>query len=220
MNTPKTKKPKRYSGAEPEDDGEEYTRGINNDKMCQYVGYVITFWPQLEERMVAFFADLAGVESEQDARIIFRSIINQKTRISIMRALLEKSPNHKARSEWFDSLIDEYASLNRIRNIYAHGLWYTRVSDSSVFIEEDAETHLPFLQKREVRADDIISILLRFNKFSGELQERAKLLALIRVMRETSPQIPSPPSSEGSGLIGPTKDSSPAPVPPPRSSEG
>ena len=43
---------------------------------------------------------------------------------SCMRALLEKSPTHLDKTEWFDRLIDEYNSLNNIRNTYAHGLWY------------------------------------------------------------------------------------------------
>lgn len=195
MNTPRTKKPKRYSGAEPGDDGETYTRGINNDMMCQYVGYIITFWPQMEERMVPFFADLMGVENEHDARIIFRSIINQNSRIAVMRSLLEKSPNHKERSEWFDKLIDEYASLNRIRNTYAHSLWYTRESDDAIFIEEDTEAHLPFLRKRKVEVKEIISILMRFNSLSGELQERGKILDLLQVLRASSPRRPSLPPS-------------------------
>jgi hypothetical protein len=96
VNTPRTKKPKRYSGSTPGADDKEYQRGIMNEEMRGFVGFIITYWAHIEERMVPFFADLTGIDNEPNARIVFRSIINQKARISIMRALLEKS--HPARN--------------------------------------------------------------------------------------------------------------------------
>ena len=174
MSTPPTKSPRRYKPKISNAPVGSYSSGIYPDKFALAIGRLATVWPYVEERMVGLFTELLDIPDKQSGRLIFRSIINQNIRITIMRNLLEKSPHHKDKTAYFDELIDEFASLNVARNTYLHGLWYTYEDGVRVFIQEKGETYDIFLVKREVPLKEITSVLKRMNDLSNKLIEREK----------------------------------------------
>ena len=123
MSTPPTKSPRRYKPKISNAPVGSYSSRIYPDKFALAIGRLATVWPYVEERMVGLFTELLDIPGKQSGRLIFRSIINQNIRITVMRNLLEKSPHHKDKTAYFDELIDEFASLNVARNTYLHGLW-------------------------------------------------------------------------------------------------
>src|ERR1041385_6040092 len=125
MNTPRTKPPVRYSPKLRKAPEGMYSSGIANMGLAAVIGNIITFWPHLEEHAVGLFGELVGIEDEASANLVFRTIINQNTRLDIMRAMLERSPQHKEKTLELDRMIADFSSLNGTRNAYAHGLWYT-----------------------------------------------------------------------------------------------
>jgi hypothetical protein len=108
-----------------------------------------------------------------------------------MRTMLEKSPQHKTKPLDFDDLISEIASLNKMRNAYAHGLWYTHEDGQRVFIEEETATYDKFLDKREVTTNELSQVLDRMIGLMGKLRDRRKAVMLARAL--ASPQTPPEP---------------------------
>ena len=197
MNTPRTKPPIRYSPKIKEAPAGGYTAGVSNMGLAAVIGNIITVWPHLEEQMVYLFGELIGIEDVSSARLIFRSIINQNTRINIMTAMLQKSPLHKSKPIDFDQLIAEFASLNKMRNAYAHGLWYTYQDEKRIFIEEETETYDKFFDKREVTEKELNGVLRRMTELAAKLLDR-HIKDLTARKRGSSPQKPSQPSSGSS----------------------
>ena len=142
MNTPRSRPLRRYSVEMDDTPDGEYTAGIEQEKMAAAVGYLITVWPHIEEHMVDVFAELIGATDKHDARLIFRTIINQKARLDIMRSMLEGSPRHKEKDGELEEIIAEYSALNTRRNKYAHGLWWTYQDGARFFLEEETDTYL------------------------------------------------------------------------------
>jgi hypothetical protein len=155
---------------------------------------LITYWPLIEEQMVVVFKDLIGTDDQSTARLIFRSIINQNIRITVMRSLLEKSPHHTEKGVFFDELLDEFGSLNSMRNKYAHGLWYTYQDTGRIFIEEETDTYHLFFQKREVTAAELDNVTRRFSNFLGKLLGYQRSQALADALLASS-KTPPPPES-------------------------
>jgi hypothetical protein len=185
MNPPKTKLAKRFSFPRTFGPLGKFKTGIRNSEIQRRVGDILTVWPHVEERMVPVFAELLGLEFPGPARLVFRSIVNHKARADIMRAMLQKSPEHVATSQSFDKAIDEFDKLADIRNGYAHGLWYTHEDGMRVFLEEETRTYFTFMQKRRVTETELKNVHTRINEllsdrlplFSGRLA-RAKARAL------------------------------------------
>ncbi len=187
MNTPRTRPPKRYRAKIDDTPEGHYISGIANTVMGGKIGFLITYWPHIEEHMVFVFRDLIAAPDHMTARLMFRSIINQSARISVMRTLLEKSPHHKDKTILFDELIDEFSALNSLRNKYAHGLWYTLENDDKtfarVFIEEETDTAYAFLQKREVTDTEIVTVTERFIGFLGRVLDYRRRMGLANALQ-------------------------------------
>jgi hypothetical protein len=196
MNTPRTKPPTRYSSAKIADVPEGwYSSGIVNADFAGMIGMIITNWPHGEEHMVGLFGELAGIADGGTARLIFRTIISQRTRVDIMEALLERSPIHKDKSLSFEEIITEFMSLNGIRNGYAHGLWYTHEDRKRVFLEEETDTYDKFLDKREVTVRELGDVSKRMMALMGRLMDRQRSTLLSDALMQAFSQKPSEPSS-------------------------
>ena len=50
-----------------------------------------------------------------------------------MRALLQKAPHNAHLSKEYDEIIDEFKSINQIRNDYVHGVWMVQNDTRAVF---------------------------------------------------------------------------------------
>jgi hypothetical protein len=211
MNTPRSKKPKRYTtrASSEANDEAEYEPGILEPRMAEAMGNILTIWPHVEGHMVFVFGKLIGVGDMGNARLIFRSIINQNTRISIMKTMLEKSPIHAETSDWFDKIVDEFAALNRIRNTYAHCLWLTHTQTQRIYLTEETDSYGWRGPRREVKVDELIALAERATTFVDSLEEWFVEMGF--------PQVGSAPSAQSSSQTQPPQ--SPADDPEGRSLE-
>ena len=163
MNTPRSKPPKRFTnqrprkiGRTPEPDG-EYKNGLFNDDYLNLVGKIITYLPNLEERMIEFMALLMGGD-QAPARQVFRSLNSEDAKLKILTSLLEDSPLNKNKGAEYDEAISLFATVKKKRNAYAHGLWYTHES-SRVWLAEASSDELFFFDKREVKIGELTATL-------------------------------------------------------------
>ena len=151
---------------------ENYHTGINDEAIDKMVGGILTLWPHIEDQMIPLFAELIGTTNDNSARLIFRSIINNNTRIEIMRTMLQRAPQHQAMPPAVDALIDEFQSLSRVRNSYAHGLWRTRKKDGKVLLEgEEKVTYEPSYENRRVTEAELKGIGERVKNLLSDLLE-------------------------------------------------
>ena len=140
MNTPRSKPPVRWTKpVRKAASGKAAHWGIKDPEIAASLGFMISYWSQVEERMIWFLNALLRGERDttpvamQAARLIFRSIAAESARIKVMTALLEMAPHNAERGQNFDEVLDEFSTLNHLRNKYVHGLWRTEVNESGSF---------------------------------------------------------------------------------------
>jgi hypothetical protein len=154
MNTPKAKAPKRHTGGRsPFDKGRlhgTYFHGIPPD-FAQIIGHIVVQWALLEEEMIAIMASLLGDIHDSPARQVFRSLTSEQVRLKVMRSLLHEAKMNVSKSAFYDEVIAEFASLNKIRNSYVHGLWSTHQETGKVFIAEaTSDEDFPFFANKRI----------------------------------------------------------------------
>jgi hypothetical protein len=133
MNTPKTRKPTRWTDSQKplsrSDKG--YFFGIRSEPIAELYGLVISYWWYVEDAMIRVFEDLLDgkrndtYSHNSTARKMFRTIVSQDARIKLMRGLLEGMPHNEKMSALYDDLLDRFQALNRTRNQLVHGAWTT-----------------------------------------------------------------------------------------------
>ena len=202
MNTPRSKPPERYSAPKPDHDpAGTYLAGIRDDDAAKAIGKFLTGWPHVEERMVVIFGQLATITDFYLARQMFRTIVSQQLRIKIMRSLLQKTPIHRGKGLFFDKMIKEFEALNKVRNGYAHGLWFTG-SDRNLYLEEETDVYGVFLNKRKVMPEELVGHLKRMADFLKRIDEHENNLLLAQTLLSSHQkppprgEFPSPPYSK------------------------
>lgn len=158
MNTPRSRKPARFTVKPMRTPEGTYAPGImgDNRELAAVLGLIISLWPHIEEEMIPLFGIIAGIENDENARLIFRSVTAQHSRLVIMRGLMTKSPHTVHWPDDYDKLIDEFDALNKIRNAFAHGRWFTHKETGDVYLEDDLATSgLIFLDARKVTQQDM-----------------------------------------------------------------
>jgi hypothetical protein len=77
MNTPRTKKTKRFSPIRKstKSPAGNYTIGIKNYAFAERIGFLIGYWPHVEEAMVEIVQDLLGGNPAMPSRQIFYGMI-------------------------------------------------------------------------------------------------------------------------------------------------
>lgn len=125
--------------------------------------------------MIGVLGVLMGTEWHRSpARQVFRSIVNARDRINVMRSLLEDARINQDRGPEFDAVIDEFASLNSSRNRYAHGLFWVR-NDGKIVLQETSpiESAVLLSDPAEVPLNELKNVATRMDK----LYRRAVKLA-------------------------------------------
>ena len=89
-----------------------------------------------------------------------------------MSNALQSWPIHQNKPQELDELLTEFASLNRIRNHYMHGLWYTHAETQRVFLVEEPDDYDAFHKRREVKVTEIKHTLSRITAFIRRTQSR------------------------------------------------
>jgi hypothetical protein len=174
MNTPRSKPPPRYTfeARNPTTPDGTYRDGIHNDEVAAALGRIACTWPHVEEHMISVFEYLTKLPNRTTARQIFRSIINQRTRIDIMKTMLEKSPENTNAEPFFDDAIAEFSRLNTMRNTYVHGLWWTFQDGKVFFVEVSDDPHYRTFDEREVDATELKGIAMRMHALMIKLVMR------------------------------------------------
>jgi len=137
--------------------------------------------------MIEIVQDLLGGNRAMPSRQIFYGMI-AAARIKVLRSILEEGPLNATKDDFYDKTIDEYKSLNKIRNDYIHGLWYTHAS-GRLFISERTTDDLHFMEQREVELKEIEKFILRMGAFVQTIRRHSHKR---RMKQPSSPQTPSP----------------------------
>jgi hypothetical protein len=170
MNTPRIRplirehKPKVKIGTKPpkRPDG-SYAGGLHSEKHLLLVARIITYLPQLEERMIDIMSLLLG-DRTAPGQQIFRSLVSEEARLKVMRSLLEHARLNRDKTQEFDDIIDLFSEVRTRRNAYAHGLWSTG-EDNRAWIQEPSPDWLAeFLSEREVKISELEAVLKRMNE--------------------------------------------------------
>jgi hypothetical protein len=150
--------------------------------------------------MVHVFAELLNISDSDSARQVFRSIINQRTRLDLMRNALECWPAHQHKPQELDDILSEFAALNTARNQYLHGLWYTHNESGRVFLVDETEDYDYFHKRREVKPNALLATLKRMTAFIRRIRNRQGGTA-----KEPNPEPSGPPNENNSGTPSPDK---------------
>lgn len=166
MNTPRTKPPIRAPKERRVKPGfswpaGSYANAITNPAISQLLGEIGSLWPHVEEQMIVILEDLSRCGARDAARKIFRSIVNEKARIDVLKALLERTNINRTKSAKYDDMIHEFSNLNRLRNTYLHGLWWTHVETGNTYFSELMDDEHAFFEAREVKAPELQNVINR-----------------------------------------------------------
>lgn len=149
------------AGMMPEGQG---TGAITNTDFAASLGKMIGYWPHIEDRMIFILRSLIGSHDQEiPSQQIFRAIVSQDGRIKMMRAILEQSPINRNKGAIYDAIIDEFESLNKARNNYVHGLWWTHES-GRMFLHPASTSETGFFHQREVTLDEMNGVIVRMAK--------------------------------------------------------
>jgi hypothetical protein len=186
MNTPKSKLPRRYSSRRTTEittpDG-KYSSGIWDEKFVSLYGQIVAYWSHVEDWMIEVLRDLLGGGPQVPARQVFRSIISNQARKTMMLTLLERARINEHKSALYDQLIRDFSDLNTRRNTYVHGIWHTHES-GVVWLCEESIDDFHHLDAREVK--------------KKELEEMWKLMTALvtKIVHRHRPQTIPPTSPE------------------------
>lgn len=139
MNTPRTKQPKRFN---PDTWKQEFWRdaGSGDDhyglcleepKAAVEFALLVTEFTHLEHFMEKFAAHVLGTDDDTASHIM-RSIISAKARIELLTSALERARRNQNKSIEFDKVIEEFLTLNKIRNDYVHARYVTNAHSGEV----------------------------------------------------------------------------------------
>lgn len=180
VNTPRTPKPPtRYkvrTRTSPQLGG---TFGITDPVYAAEMGFIVTYWTHVEDYMmnVLFLQLMSGGSFPGDShqplawssRQIFRSVISQKARITIMRELLHKAPFNTHLSQKYDDLIDEFSSINGTRNDYVHGMWMVESETNRLLFWYTEAEIMSNIEPRPVTITELQGVSARMRAFMHSL---------------------------------------------------
>lgn len=156
---------------------------------------ITTSFVHLEDRMALLLTVLMGTDDNTVAGYIMRSIKSPRGRFDLMKDLLEKAAINRERGAEYDEILREFWSINKARNDFVHGRWYTRGPDDVLLAKQD-EHGLALFQAMPVDIKDMDSLLERIwalsqllllGKPAEELRER-----MLRKARAEQPHEPKP----------------------------
>jgi hypothetical protein len=163
MNTPS--KIKRWSAAfdpnKVRPSPGNYSGTLANPEYSSRLGMIAAEFVHVEGLMATVLAVLLGNRDPDRAGVVLRAIKSPRGRIDVMQDLLELSPQNNNFPESYDQIIREFSSINRQRNIYVHGLWWTNVEDGSVYLAEENDNGLGFENARPVTTQEMDQVQAR-----------------------------------------------------------
>ncbi|MEZ5693211.1 MAG: hypothetical protein R3D99_05110 [Altererythrobacter sp.] len=139
MNTPKSRKPKRF---DLEAWRQEYWKDVHqrngvfglalaNAEGAISFALMVTEFNHLESNMEEVAEVILAVERDTAAHVM-RSIISARARTQLLRNVLERARQNSAMPGEFDEIIDEFEGINRARNDFVHAKYQTREATGEV----------------------------------------------------------------------------------------
>ena len=143
---------------------------VDNKEIAALLAQLCVAWPHFEDQMISVFRDLLGSQrgDSETARLVFTSLVNQKIRIDLMRALLERSRLNKDKGVVYDEVLDEFKKLNDLRNRYVHGRWWTH-ENGDTFLQSDNSVPFTHVKYRKVTAKELQLFLSRLKTLWGRV---------------------------------------------------
>jgi len=145
-----------------------YHYGVTNE-MAQAIGDMIVQWSHLEEAMIEVLASLLGGANDAPARQIFRSLTSVQARLKVMNSLLHEAKSNKGKPKYYGEIISEFASLNKLRNQYVHGLWYTHATGAPFISKPTSDDEMPFLARKPISVKQVQHTVKRMMTLLGDL---------------------------------------------------
>lgn len=169
MNTPpRTRRyDPRVKGGPPPG---SYVGCLNSPSIARELGFMASLFVQLEANMIPWIlSKLSGADFHSSGYIL-RAIRSPRGRYDVMSDLLELSPNNVEMPGDWDEVLSEFWSINKRRNAYVHGLWWTNQKNLRTWLcEADDDEHgLGFLNARPASATELSDVSKRI----GELTKR------------------------------------------------
>jgi hypothetical protein len=94
-----------------------------------------------------------------------------------------------SKSTYYDEVIAEFASLNKIRNSYVHGLWSTHQTTGKVFIAEaTSDEEYPFFANKRIGLEQIEDTLNRIIELARKVAMQTPLAHDLSLPRKPLPQ--------------------------------
>lgn len=194
MNTPP--KVKRFTlttelrGDAPADGS--YAQGIVDRQIGAKFAKIVTTFEHLENDMTCVLAVLLGDFHHGTAGYVMRAIAGARTKIDLMRGLLQKSPINQETPQLFDEILSEYQAISRVRNRWVHGKWFTKFDPSAayesgraVYICEQEEHGAFWLESREIKEAELDAFFIRImNLFDRIENEVSPILRERRMIAE------------------------------------
>lgn len=147
MNTPrKTKRfslerwKQEYWGGVQKGSG-HFSVALDSPEFGNQFALLVTEFTHLEFAMERVLGVLLQVDSTTAAHVM-RSILSVKARIAMMRAVLQRARHTATFPDEFDDILDEFQSINSLRNDYVHGRWFTDINTGTVYIIKPNEDPL------------------------------------------------------------------------------
>ena len=143
---------------------------MDNVHIATLLSRILVLWPHLEDLMVGVFDRLVGTKPEnyENGSLLFYAIVNQKTRIDLMRRLLQRGRSNRNRSSTYDDIIDEFQRLNDLRNRYIHGRWWTH-QDGDTYLQVDNSEQPTHVGYRKVTVKELEDFCARCGSLSTTL---------------------------------------------------
>jgi hypothetical protein len=178
MNTPSTKPPIRWSTTKHShhDWTSERLFGIHNPAIATAYALTMSYWPHVEEQMIDFLAELMTGRPDREpdslycATQIFRARINRNTSIEIMKVLLESTPVNSSKPPLFDEIIKDFCAMNKTRNKYIHGLWWT--SENKVLLSQTSKEIESYTKPREIKLTELNDFQSKMRSFFTKVNMR------------------------------------------------
>jgi hypothetical protein len=149
----------------------EYSESLLNPEVGALVAQVTAEFVHLEGSMAYVLAVLLEMEDPTGAWYVLRSIKSPRARVDVMKDLLEKSPLNVERSAAYDKYLGEFWRINKRRNAYVHGTWYTSCNDNSAWLAEEDEHGVAFMEAHPVRPEDLSQLLTEIKALREAISE-------------------------------------------------
>ena len=143
----------------------------------------------LEQKMADILSILLGTTTPEISGYVMRAIKSPKGRMDVMRDLLELAEHNKELPPSFDAAIDEFRSINGLRNDYIHGEWWT-YTDGQTYVSIFDEHGFGLVAGKPVGKTELQAVRGRITAHLDFVRELARVFLWQKLRPKPTPQSP------------------------------